>query len=92
MLRFVTAALLLSVAVSGQNITYDYVIAGSGTAGLLLAVVLSENSDTSVMVLEAGGDARGGNNVTDPERRGMKIGIAQSKLTIRPRHDSTYDV
>ncbi|KAH9840900.1 GMC oxidoreductase [Rhodofomes roseus] len=35
--------------------TFDYVICGGGTAGLTLAARLSEDSDVSVLVLEAGG-------------------------------------
>lgn len=62
--------LFLAALGAAQNVTYDYVIVGAGTAGLLLAVVLSENPEISVMVLEAGGDARSTSNVTDPERRG----------------------
>jgi choline dehydrogenase-like flavoprotein len=34
----------------------DYVIVGGGTAGLVLALRLSENPNTSVIVLEAGKD------------------------------------
>jgi len=38
--------------------TYDYVIAGAGTAGCLLANRLSANPKTRVLVLEAGGQDR----------------------------------
>ncbi|KAK5073251.1 hypothetical protein LTR64_000337 [Lithohypha guttulata] len=64
------APVLFTALAASQNITHDYVIAGAGTAGLLLAVVLSENPDVSVMVLEAGTDGRDQMNITDPERRG----------------------
>lgn len=37
--------------------TYDYIICGGGTAGLVLAARLTENPNVSVGVLEAGGNA-----------------------------------
>ncbi|TFY75596.1 hypothetical protein EWM64_g8416 [Hericium alpestre] len=50
--------------VSVQDVSaksYDYSIVGGGTAGLTLAVRLSEDSNVSVLVLEAGGA-----NIDDP--------------------------
>lgn len=51
--------------------TYDYVIVGSGSAGSVLAARLSENPDTTVCLLEAGGSDRS---------LGVKIPAAFPKL------------
>ncbi|KAJ9127369.1 hypothetical protein QFC24_000776 [Naganishia onofrii] len=52
--------------VNGQ--TYDYVIAGGGLAGMVLAGRLSEDSNRRVLVIEAGYDEEGRQDVTDPSR------------------------
>jgi choline dehydrogenase len=73
MMSKILAASICVLYAAAQNSTtkqYDYVIAGAGTAGLLLANILSEDPNVSVLVLEAGTDSRTEVNVTDPERRG----------------------
>lgn len=71
------ASLLLTAAASAvaQNTTqvYDYAIAGAGTAGLLLAIILTEDPSIDVAVLEAGSDGRTNPNITIPELRGEII-------------------
>lgn len=44
--------------------TFDYVVVGGGTAGLVVANRLSETSTVRVAVIEAGGDERNNPNVT----------------------------
>ncbi|KAF3769784.1 GMC oxidoreductase [Cryphonectria parasitica EP155] len=45
---------------------YDYVIAGGGTSGLLLANRLSSHANTTVAIIDPGQDVRANHNVTDP--------------------------
>jgi len=45
---------------------YDYIIAGGGTAGLVLAARLSENSKKSILVVEAGGNRIDDDNINVP--------------------------
>ncbi|KAK5942337.1 hypothetical protein PMZ80_004900 [Knufia obscura] len=61
--------------------TFDYVVVGGGTAGLVVATRLSEDADASVLVLEAGQDRLSDPRVSIP---GM-AGVAQrdSELAYR---------
>lgn len=45
---------------------YDFIIVGGGTSGLVLANRLTENEDISVLVIEAGYDARDDIRVKTP--------------------------
>lgn len=69
-LLLATATVATMAVAQNTTITYDYAIAGAGTAGLLLAVVLSEDPNVNVVVLEAGSDGRTNPNITIPELRG----------------------
>lgn len=56
---------LVMAGVSGvRSETFDYVIAGAGTAGLVIANRLSERPDITVAVIEPGDDLRNDPNVT----------------------------
>ncbi|KAK1240545.1 hypothetical protein MKX07_004573 [Trichoderma sp. CBMAI-0711] len=46
--------------------SYDYIIVGAGTCGLLLANRLSQDADYTVAVIDPGADERDNPNVVDP--------------------------
>lgn len=73
MITPILLCLFLAAFVQSQDVTYDYVIAGAGTAGMLLAVVLTENPNITVAVLEAGADGRLEQNITNPQLRGATM-------------------
>ncbi|KAI9895083.1 MAG: hypothetical protein M1814_000308 [Vezdaea aestivalis] len=62
--------------------SYDYVIIGGGTAGLVLATRLTEDPTISVGVIEAGGD-----NTNDPKVLVPGLGLSQLE---DPQYDWNY--
>lgn len=64
-----------------NNKSYDYVIVGAGSAGCTLANRLTEDADTRVLVLEAGGRDR------DPM---IHVPLGWGKLLMTRKHDWHY--
>ncbi|KAI2468587.1 putative GMC oxidoreductase [Annulohypoxylon bovei var. microspora] len=58
----------LSAKAKCESFDFDYVIAGAGTCGLVLANRLSEDPNVKVAVVESGSDVRNNPNVTDVTR------------------------
>lgn len=68
--------------VAAADTRFDYLIVGGGSAGAVLAARLSENAATSVLLLEAGPDSAGVDEVTIP---------AAFSTLFRTNWDWTYD-
>ncbi|KAI0405350.1 GMC oxidoreductase [Xylaria palmicola] len=69
MRRVISSAGLLATILCGRAAcgeTFDYIIAGAGTCGLVLANRLSADPTIRVAVIEPGEDVRDNVNVTDP--------------------------
>ncbi|KAH6603201.1 glucose oxidase [Trichoderma cornu-damae] len=70
--RFGTLALLTTAAVSLRSLaastdcSYDYIVVGAGTCGLLVANRLSQDANFTVAVIDPGADQRNNPNVVDP--------------------------
>ncbi|KAK6503369.1 hypothetical protein TWF481_008389 [Arthrobotrys musiformis] len=61
-----TSWVAFAICVTSQATSFDYVIAGGGTAGLVLAARLTENPDITVAVIEAGEDRLGDPTILAP--------------------------
>ncbi|RAK95972.1 GMC family oxidoreductase [Aspergillus ibericus CBS 121593] len=72
MIRSLTLLGALSTALAAP--TYDYIVVGGGTSGLVIANRLSENPDVSVLIIEAGGSVLNNYNVTDVDGYGLAFG------------------
>ncbi|KAG8426415.1 hypothetical protein J3459_008145 [Metarhizium acridum] len=61
--------IVITASGSSQRMSFDYIIIGAGTSGLLVANRLSANSNTRVVLIEPSSDDRNNPNVTDPLNR-----------------------
>lgn len=66
----------ISYNATSSNSSYDYIIVGGGTSGLVVANRLTEDPKISVLVIEAGGSVLDNANVTNVNGYGLAFGTA----------------
>ncbi len=71
-----TVALGFGLSTATSVDSFDYIIVGAGTSGLVVANRLSENPSVTVAVIEPGTDQRDNVNVTDPAAFGRAFGTS----------------
>ncbi|KAI1841229.1 hypothetical protein JX265_010158 [Neoarthrinium moseri] len=64
---YLTAAFAGSALATGNSSAYDYIVVGGGTAGLVIAGRLANNTDYTVLVIEAGPSVYDDPRVTAPD-------------------------
>lgn len=74
----------------GEQITYDYIIVGNGTAGAVLARKLSDDHKSKVLVLESG--INHGNDPAILDVQGSDLLANLTSLTYNPKYAETYSI
>ncbi|MBS0647844.1 MAG: GMC family oxidoreductase [Verrucomicrobia bacterium] len=86
----VTSLSSLMATDKGDQITYDYIIVGNGTAGAVLARKLSDDHKTKVLVLEQGINHEGDEAVLDVS--GSDLFNNLTTITFNPKYAETYSI
>jgi len=89
-LSLVTSLSSLAATDKGDQITYDYIIVGNGTAGAVLARKLTDNHKTKVLVLESG--INHGDDPAILDVQGPDLLTNLTSLTYNPKYAETYSI